>query len=205
MGKLFDMENPFMKTLSTAADLLVLNLLTLVMSLPLITLGCAVTAMNSVVISLVRSEEGYLVKAYFSAFRANLRKGVLLGLLLEAALAFLCLDYLAALSTVPLLRVGVFAIGLLVLAAAIFSFALLARYENTLGGTLKNALALAVAFFPRTLLMLLFTVGFWLACIHFYQFGIPLLLLFGLALPCYVNNLLLKEVFHTLEEKPTKE
>lgn len=194
------MENPLMKALSTAADLLVLNLLTLVLSLPLITLGPAVTAMNDIVIRLVRNEEGYILKPYFRAFRANLKKGVLLSLLLEAVAAFLYLDYLAACATVPALRTGVFALGVIVLAAAVYAFALLAHFENSFGATLKNALALAVGYFPRTLLMVLFTVGFWLACIHFFQIGIPVLILFGLSLPCFVNILLLNGIFLKLEE-----
>jgi uncharacterized membrane protein YesL len=63
-----------MKALTVAADLLILNLLTLVLSLPLITLGPAVTAMNDIVIHIVRGEEGYTVKPYFQSFKANFKK-----------------------------------------------------------------------------------------------------------------------------------
>ena len=70
---------------------------------------------------------------------------------------------------------------------------------NTLRGTMKNAAMLAVGNFPRTLFMVVCAVGLWLVCIHFYQFGIPILLLFGLSLPCYVNILLLNGVFRKLD------
>ena len=67
--------------------------------------------------------------------------------------------------------------------------------------TLKNAVILAIGFFPRTLLMLMFTVGFWLACITFIRLMAPVLFLFGISLPCYVSCMLLGEVFRKLEDK----
>ena len=41
----FDMNNPVMRTLSTLADIVVLNLLTLLCALPVITGGAALTAL----------------------------------------------------------------------------------------------------------------------------------------------------------------
>ena len=43
-NRIFDMENPLMRTLGAICDLLVLNLLTLLCSLPVVTAGAAITA-----------------------------------------------------------------------------------------------------------------------------------------------------------------
>ena len=56
----FDMDNPVMRTLSMLADIVILNLLTLFCSLPIITAGAAVTALNDACIRLVRMEDGEL-------------------------------------------------------------------------------------------------------------------------------------------------
>ena len=56
-----------------------------------------------------------------------------------------------------------------------------------------------VAYFPRTLGMVVFAVVFWMLAIRYYQYGVPLLLLFGLSLPCHVNALLLRRVFDQME------
>lgn len=197
--KLFSSDNPLMKALSIAADLLILNILTLVLSLPLVTMGAAVTAMNDIVIRIVRGEEGYTVKPYFHAFAANLKKGTFLGLIIIAAGALLYFDYLAAKTYIPIMKAGVIAIGVIVLAVSFYAFALLARYENSFGATLKNALILTIGNFPRTLFMVVCAVAMWVACINFTQFGIPILILFGLSLPCYVNCLFLNGVFRKLE------
>ena len=48
LRRLFDLDNPLMQGLSIVADMLILNLLTLICSLPLLTAGTALTAMNDV-------------------------------------------------------------------------------------------------------------------------------------------------------------
>ena len=45
MRWLFDMENPVMRALSTTADLIVLNLLTILCCLPVVTVGAALFAL----------------------------------------------------------------------------------------------------------------------------------------------------------------
>ena len=96
MNRLFDMENPFWQGLSIVADMMMLNLLTLLCSLPLVTLGAAFTAMNDVVIRIVRQEEGGIVRGFGKAFRQNLKNGCLFGLLLLAVMGILYFDYLCA-------------------------------------------------------------------------------------------------------------
>lgn len=199
MNWLFDMENPVMRTLSTAADLIVLNLLTLLCSLPVLTLGAALTALNATTIKIVRGEEAAPVKDYFRAFRENFKKGTGMGLIFLLVFAVLLADYLAAGSTVPIARPVIAAIALLVLMLGQYAFAMLARYENTIKGTLKNALLLAVGYFPRTLAMAVFAVALWLLSIRFLRYGAPILFLFGLSLPCYVIILLMQGVFANLE------
>lgn len=197
----FDMENPVMRALSTVADLIILNLLTLLCSLPIVTAGAAVVAMNTVSIRIIRNEDGNLLKDYFHAFAANWKRGTVLWLLVLLCAVLLIADYFAAKAYIPVLCPVIAAMGVLALTLAIYAFALLARYENTLGGTLKNAVSLAVGFFPRTLGMILFTVVFWLLTIQYLRFGAPILLMFGLSLPCYVCILLMNPIFIKLENK----
>lgn len=200
MRKIFDDENPVMKALAVAADLLVLNILTLLCCLPVVTAGPALTAMNDILIHMVRKEEGYIIKPYFRSFAANFKKGLVMGLLFLAAAALLYFDYLAALTYAPMLRYGIAAIAVILFAVATYAFALLSRYENTLGATLKNAVKLAVGFFPRTLGMVVFAAAFWVLAIRFYRIGAPLLLLFGLTLPGYVSVLLMNGIFPQIEQ-----
>ena len=111
----------------------------------------------------------------------------------------LIVDYLAAGNAVSILRPVISAIALLVLMLGQYAFAMLARYENTLRGTLKNALLLSIGYFPRTLAMAVFAAALWLLAIQFLRYGAPILFLFGFSLPCYVTILLMQGIFAKLE------
>ncbi len=197
----FDMENPVMRALSAVADLIILNLLTLLCSLPVITAGAAIIAMNTVCLRIIRNEDGSMLKDYFRAFGKNLKKGILLWFLILICGALLVLDYFAARAYIQILCPVIAAMGVMVLTLSVYAFGLLARYENSLFGTLKNAVFLSIGFFPRTLVMMVFSLVFWLLSIQFIRFGAPILLMFGLSLPCYVCILLMNPIFLKLENK----
>ena len=199
MRWLVDMENPVLRALSTTADLIVLNLLTVLCCLPVVTVGAALTALNTAAIKIVRGEESAPVKDYFRAFRVNFKKGTVLGLIFLLIFAVLIVDYLAAGNAVSILRPVITAIALLVLMLGQYAFAMLARYENTLQGTLKNALLLSIGYFPRTLAMAVLAAALWLLAIQFLRYGAPILFLFGFSLPCYVTILLMQGIFAKLE------
>ena len=201
MRRIFDMENPFWQGLSVIADMMLLNLLTLLCCAPLITMGTALAAMNDVVIHIVNQEENGILRGFGRAFRQNLKNGILLSLILLAAIGLLYFDYLCALAYAPMFRYGIAALSVILLALTIYTLALMARYENPFGKTLKNAAMLAVGCFPQTLGMVCFTTALWLICIHFWRYGTPVLIMFGFSLPCYVNILLMRKVFAQLEEE----
>ena len=201
MSWLFDADKPLMRSLSIIADLIILNILTVLCSLPIVTAGAAVTSMYYVAIRIIRNEDGSMLKDYFHAFRANFKKATLLWLILLIATVLLYVDYIAAGLFIPVLRVGIGAIAVIVLSVSLYAFALLARYENLLFVTLKNAAVLAVGYFPKTLGMTVFTLAFWMLSIYFIQYGAPILLMFGLSLPCYVCVLLMNGMFNKLENK----
>lgn len=199
MRKIFDMENPVMRALAAAADLIVLNVLALLCALPLVTLGASWAAMSETALRLVRGEESGVAKDFFRAFRASAKRGIPLGLLFLLAAALLYVDFLAAAAYVPWMRVGIAAIAVLLLAIGMYAFALLGHFGDPLGRTLKNAAVYAVAWFPRTAGMLVFAVTFWLLCLHFWRLLLPVLLLMGLSLPGYIAAILLNDVFRKLE------
>lgn len=204
MRSIFDMENPFWSALSVIADMMLLNLLTLLCCIPIVTMGAAFTALNDMVIHIVRQEEGSIVRGYGRSLRQNLRNGILFGLFLLLMIGLLYFDYLCALVYAPVFRYGIAALAILLLALSIYSFALLARYENSLFMTIKNAAVLCVGYFPRTLGILSFTLALWLLGIRFYRIGAPILFLFGFALPCYISILILRKVFEELEKETEK-
>ena len=202
LSSVFDMENPLMRALSVVADLILLNFLTILCMLPVITAGAAFTARNDVLQHIVRKEESYIVRSFFRSFKSNLKQGSIMGLLFMVPLGLLALEFLfirsvPALHMTLLYAMLIFA-GALVFACGIYAFHLLARYENTIGGTVKNALLLSLASFPRTLCMLASYALFWAAVLIFAMYLFPVILLFGATLPAYICALLIEPVFRRL-------
>lgn len=54
MGRLFDLDSPVFSFLSKMADLIYLNILAFICCIPIITVGASMTALNYVVLKMVR-------------------------------------------------------------------------------------------------------------------------------------------------------
>ena len=75
---IFEEGSPFQGFLNKVTDLLILNLVTLLLCLPVITAGAALTAMHYVLLKMVRGEEGYIVKSFFRAFKREFRQATVM-------------------------------------------------------------------------------------------------------------------------------
>lgn len=203
MSKLFRMDSPLMRFLTKIADLMVLNILFCVTSIPLITIGASWTALYSVTLKMVRDEEGSVSRSYFRSFRQNFRQATLLWLGVLVVLALLVLDIRVlngmAEGTAPgLLRVGVEILALLGIMVLQYLFPSLARFEASLADTLKNACMMALAHLPKTALMTAAVVGaVWITLINNTTIAIGLMVwpLIGFALMAFGNSGILRKIF----------
>lgn len=208
IGAVFDMDNPLMRALSTAGDLILLNVVTMLCMIPVVTYGAALTARDDILCHMVRGEESYIIRSFFKSFKRNLRQGTIMGLIFLALAMILTLEFdiIRAIPEMhsPLFYAMIIIAAGFVLAVGIYSFALLSHYENSVPATIKNAVVLSLAFFPRTLAMLFFAAGSALAFAAFYQFLFPLALLLGVSFPGYLCALLYNPVFKRIEADQTE-
>ena len=203
MSKLFRMDSPLMRFLTKIADLMVLNILFCVTSIPLITIGASWTALYSVTLKMVRDEEGSVSRSYFRSFRQNFRQATLLWLGVLVVLALLVLDIRVlngmAGGTAPgLLRVGVEILALLGIMVLQYLFPSLARFEASLADTLKNACMMVLAHLPKTALMTAAAVGaVWITLINNTTLAVGLMVwpLIGFALMAFGNSGILRKIF----------
>lgn len=204
-------DNVVMRALSRLCDFMLLNILWVVCSIPLFTIGASTTALYTVMLKIVRNEEGYIVKGFFGAFKENFKKSTIMWLILAAVGIVLGIDSRVAAgmtSTMRMIFQSAFIIfGIVWVCVVIYTFPLTARYENTIKNTFKNALLLSIAKLPYTLLMLVITVGPVLLTLvnsMTLMIGLALWLVVGVALVAWLNSFLLRkvfEIFHTDEEQ----
>ncbi len=156
-----DLNGKLVQIMSRVGDVLILNLLTIVCSLPVVTLGAAFTAAYDMSLRLLRHQEGYVARGFFRAFRSNFPRAtalwlIFLGVLVISIGDLLVRPYLPQLHF--LLTVAAVVQILLVLAIALYAFPLQARFENSISGTLRNSILLAVCRAPQTAAMVLITL-----------------------------------------------
>lgn len=70
MGSIFNYDGPLMSGLGKLADLIILNLLTLLFCIPIVTIGASITAAHYVALK-IRRGEGYVVKNFWKSFKEN--------------------------------------------------------------------------------------------------------------------------------------
>ena len=200
-----------MRALSDLSTLVFLNILTLIFSIPIVTAGAALAAMHSVIIEMIEERGGGLPGEYWKRFKENLKNATPVWLILLAAVLFLYADYrLIGGGQLGLPRVMLIPIyaGLFVVAAIyVYVIPLTARFVYSTGAAFKNAAILAVAYFPRTIIMIAFS-----AVIPFLLFNVtrllPLFFLLGISLPAYFCALAYEPVFKKMigekeeEERP---
>ena len=159
--RLFDSDGPLVTAMSKFADIVLCNLMFILFSLPVFTLGASLTALFTCMQRLVYEEDrddGLIFRDFWFAFRRNFRQATLLWLICLAAFCFLGAYYwvvqFMADSFGRVYQTTFYLLLLLFLFGFIYLFPLQARYENTIRNTLRNAWLLSVAALPWTLLCL---------------------------------------------------
>lgn len=204
---MFSLDSKFMQTLNRLSDLMILNLLFLLTCLPIITIGAANTALNTVCIRMDTEREGGLVRTYFRAFRDNFRQSTLLWLLLALCGTGCCFNILLfSVQSSPMHYAYIPFTALLVLIGMTFGyvFPLLSQFQNSIMGTLRNAVLLSIAYLPKSILITAVNFFPWiLLYMNFYAFlkiGILWILLYFSA-ASYLNVRILSKVFSPFLEK----
>lgn len=145
MATLFSQDSALMRGLSLVADVIVLNLLFVVTSVPLFTLGASLTALNFTAMRLATGECNSVSADYLRSFQRNFRQATVIWLLLLAFVGVLAAWYVVVtnLAFGPLAELILLAVWYVLAfnfaAAALFVFPYLASFEGRTRDVLRNA------------------------------------------------------------------
>ena len=205
MDKFFDSGNPVMRFLSRLVDLAILNIMTVIYAIPVVTAGAALTAMNYVLLHLYRRDETYVTRMFRKSFRDNLKQGIPLGLIVLFTAVITATDLWAMHASgsrmMTLMMIIITVIAGFLFVTFVYMFALQSRYENTVKGTIVNAFRLALANLPRTVLMMVIWIIWILVMVYLHRAALLAFLLYGFSLPGYLCTMLYEPVFVRLEEE----
>lgn len=208
MSKYFSTDTPFFHRFSTLADLVLLNLLTLLCSLPVFTAGAAFTSLFHAV-SKLREGDGGIYKSYFQSFKNNFKQATILWLLLlviGGGACFCILVYYQANLPIPL---GC-SVLLLVIWGIVVSwlFPLLSRFYSTTFGALRNAILCGINYLPLSVAMTVVNMVPIFLFLFAPQLFLQLLCLWlfiWFSFAAYCNTGLLKVPFSVLLPEDSKE
>ncbi len=156
--KIFSVDSPVFKFFDRLWDLIKLNFFWLICSIPVVTIGASTAAAFSITLHMADDTEGYIVKPFFKAFRSNLKKGIPVGLIFAAGIyaAYIYIQIITKAEKYEgiLLALGII-FAVLFFCGFVYTFALMARYENSIIGTFINSYRISIRYFGRTALLAL--------------------------------------------------
>lgn len=200
MRELFNPFSPVMRFIATIGQACFLGILWLITSLPVITAGASTVALYTVMLRLVKNEEGAIVSSYFSAFKDGFKQATAVWLILLTAGIFLSVDayVLSRMWSVnafwALVSAVFIAVLIVYLMITLYIYPLMAVFENTIKMMFVNSLFTALRYLFCTILMA--AVVFIAVFITVFVFTPFFLVAQGLI--AFVHAYLLQGVFHAL-------
>lgn len=188
--------------LNKLGSLIVLNIMTLICCIPILTAGAALTALFSMTLRLVRNEEGKIISGYGKAFMENFKKATLIWVTALAIGLFMAFD-IRLLMTIPgtayqIYRIVLFILILLEAVVLLHALMLTARFENTIPATLKNASILCAGKPLPAILMLLVMLmpcALYMVSLRFLSLGF----LLGISGPAFLISIYFTDLFRPME------
>ena len=155
--KFLSPDSGLMRGWNNLTDGVWINILMLVTSIPLVTVGAALTAGHDAARKTLAGE-GHVTTNYFRSFKSNFVKSTVQWLIFGVALAVLSYAWVV-LQIVPLL-IPKFGFTIVWIMGFEWVWALQARFENSLGGTLANAFIFGVTNVASTIALAIIDVAF---------------------------------------------
>ena len=204
MDSLFSADSVLMRGLTRLADVMILNLVFIATSVPVVTLGASLTALNFTAMRIATGACNSVTGDYFRSFRRNFRQATVVALVIVALAAVLGAWYVVidSLEIGPVAELALFAIWYIVafnfVAAMLFVFPYLANFEGRTRDVFRNARLLSWRH-PLTSLAALAAIALCIATTTFYPqltgYGLFWLLV-GFAGLAVVNGRLFASVFN---------
>ncbi|MBQ9251551.1 MAG: YesL family protein [Clostridia bacterium] len=200
--KLFSEESAFGRFLNRLYVLITANLLFVLFSLPVVTIGASLTALNYTMMKLQRGDKHFKVAATFwKGFRENWKKSTLAFLILGALVLFQlleiswCRQFQGAVAAFEYVLVGLLVLeGML----AIYLFPVIAAFNGGLGELLRDAMYFAFAK-PHWLVvnLALYVLPLWgtYAALTYLPLWAFLWLMIGFGLIVYLSTHLMLKIF----------
>ncbi|HEL1811224.1 TPA: DUF624 domain-containing protein [Streptococcus suis] len=203
LKNMFSIESRFYKLVELVGDLLLLNLLFIVLSLPILTIGANLSALFYAFMKKIDKQDSQFFKNYVYALKMNGKQAtslwfvfLLIGIILIGDFIYFRYFVEGVWRLVAWLFAGILLYWFVLI---IYVFALQSRFENKILRIVLNAMMLSVIHFGTTFLMVLILVILSF-CIIFipYQtvlYGSVFMMVIGFSVVIYLFSILMCTIF----------
>ena len=202
MSGIFDPENKMMQIGVKFADLLLVNAMTMLLCVPILTAGAAFSAMHHMVLRIYRDEQAGVIREYWNAFRQNLKQGTQLLLIYLGIGTVLGVDiYLIAADMInwgQYFNLMVLAVTAIYLISLVWIFVLQSRYNFGIKDMIKYSLVLGFRNIPASVAMVILSAAP-IALFLVMAKAIPFVLLMGMSLPAFLEAMLYSRIMDRFE------
>lgn len=149
MGGIFRADSKFAMVLNRIVDIVILNVLFLLTSLPIITIGASLTAMYTITLKWVRHEEPYVVRTYFQSWKDNFFQSTICWLIELVVLVVIIMDVRVSAFVTGGIQVPIIIVtgllGLIWLISVSFVFPVIARFDLPVKNILINSVCMPLS------------------------------------------------------------
>lgn len=210
MNRFFEIEGKFFTIMSRAADLFVLNILWIIFSLPIITMGASTTALFYVTMRMVKNEDSYIIKDFLYSFKSKFKQSTTIWLVMLTGLLVLFMGMLKVVKQDFGWNAGLFLViffsGVIYVFLLVYLFPVTAKFDDTIVNIFKNTLLISIRHLPFTLILSMCAGVLGFTAVRF-PVSIPVWLFIGCALTAYLSshiyNVIL-ERYHFFKDKQPK-
>ncbi len=203
MNRIFNYDGPLFGFLDKVANLFILNILFMVCCIPLFTIGASVTALNYMMLKIVRGEEGYIVKDFFKAFKENFKQATAIWLIMALFGVIFGVDFYVLnhmkLAMSPVIRTVIYALLVVWTFEFVYVFAVLSRFVNTVKQTMKNALLMSIRHLPWTALLIVVPAAIAAITYVFMYRILPVIFIAGFSGTAYIQAFIYSRIFKIYE------
>jgi len=149
MGKLF--------------DVVALNLVFIIVCIPIVTIGPAISALYYASVKSIRRDRSYPIKEFFKAFKRDFKQSFIVGLILVLAAAIIYVDIRFVVDYIKndftAMRYVYLVIGLVISFISVYIFPLISRFSLKISGLFRLSFYLAIRHLLTTIVSIILLFG----------------------------------------------
>lgn len=164
LDKIFNVDNPVFRAINTIGKIFLLDMLWLVCSLPIFTIGASTTALIYACMKM-KDDEGYVTANFFKSFKENFKQATVIFLLYLVVGIILGADFIlgnqvANRSFGLALQIGAGILAIPYFLSLLYVFGVQSRFVNSVKDTIRYAFFMSLRHMKDTIQMAILMILF---------------------------------------------